>query len=77
LVKLKVPECLTPGLAYDRDEQTLGICAVGAIVSGPFDEQLAISVAVPATRFYGNEQVLGQTLLECCKAVEVDLSDAA
>ncbi len=64
------------GFAYDREEQTLGICAVGAIVSDPFDGQLAISVAVPTTRFYGNEQVLGQTLLECCKAVDADLSDA-
>lgn len=63
------------GLAYDKEEQTLGICAVGAVITDPFDGQLAISVAVPATRFYGNEQVLGQTLLECCIAVETDLSD--
>lgn len=63
-------------LAYDKEEQTLGICAIGAIITDPFDGQLAISVAVPATRFYGNERILGQALLDCCNAVETDLSDA-
>lgn len=65
------------GVAFDREEQTLGICAVGAVVSDPYDELLSISVAVPAHRFYGNEALLEKALLECCQAVESDLSEAA
>jgi DNA-binding IclR family transcriptional regulator len=64
------------GIAYDREEQSDGICAVGAVVTDPFDGQLAISVAVPSTRFYGNESQLSKALLQCCKKVEADLNVA-
>ena len=63
------------GVAYDREEQTLGICAVGAVVTDPLGGQMAISVAVPATRFYGNEPELAKALLACCRDIEGDLSE--
>jgi DNA-binding IclR family transcriptional regulator len=51
------------GVAYDREEQTEGICAVGAALSGVTDELVAVSVPVPAQRFYGRETELAQALL--------------
>jgi DNA-binding IclR family transcriptional regulator len=50
------------GVAYDREEQTDGVCAVGAALR--VDEELvAVSVPVPAQRFYGREEVLARALL--------------
>jgi len=63
------------GVAYDREEQTLGICAVGASVTDPLGEQMAISVAVPATRFYGNEPELVQALSTARENIESDLKE--
>ncbi len=40
------------GIAYDREEQSEGICAVGAVLRGIGDEQVAVSVPVPSQRFY-------------------------
>ncbi|WP_204807454.1 IclR family transcriptional regulator [Mycobacterium riyadhense] len=50
-------------VAYDREEQTEGICAVGAVLQGVGSQLVAISVPVPAQRFYGHEGELAQTLL--------------
>ena len=51
------------GVAYDREEQTEGICAVGAVLSGPAEQLVAVSVPVPAQRFYGREAELTRALL--------------
>lgn len=51
------------GLAYDREEQTEGICAVGAVLHRVSEEMVAVSVPVPAQRFYRREAELAQTLL--------------
>jgi DNA-binding IclR family transcriptional regulator len=56
------------GVAYDREEHTLGICAVGAVVNDPYGAVASISVPVPAQRFVGNESGLAQVLLEVCSA---------
>jgi DNA-binding IclR family transcriptional regulator len=58
------------GCAYDREEHTLGICAVGAVLNDPFGRRIAISVPVPATRFYGHEEKLTNVLLKYCRQVE-------
>jgi DNA-binding IclR family transcriptional regulator len=50
------------GVAYDREEQTEGICAVGAALQGVSDQLIAVSVPVPAQRFYGREADLAQAL---------------
>lgn len=50
------------GIAYDREEQTEGICAVGAVLHGVSDVLVAVSVPVPAQRFYGREAELAQVL---------------
>jgi DNA-binding IclR family transcriptional regulator len=51
------------GVAYDREEQTEGICAVGAVLQGVSDQLVAVSVPVPAQRFYGREEELAQALV--------------
>ncbi len=51
------------GVAYDREEQTEGICAVGAVLTGVSGQMAAVSVPVPAQRFYGREAELAQALL--------------
>jgi DNA-binding IclR family transcriptional regulator len=50
------------GVAYDREEQTEGICAVGAVLKGVSDEMVAVSVPVPAQRFYRREAELEAAL---------------
>ncbi|ETW26600.1 IclR family transcriptional regulator [Mycobacterium gastri] len=50
------------GIAYDREEQTDGICAVGTVLHGVTDQLVAVSVPVPAQRFYGREEELAQAL---------------
>lgn len=50
------------GVAYDREEQTDGICAVGKVLHGVTEQPVAVSVPVPAQRFYGREEELAQAL---------------
>lgn len=61
------------GLALDREEQTEGICAIGAAIRDPGGRLLALSVPVPSVRFYGNEQKLGKAVLEYCRLIETAL----
>lgn len=62
------------GVAFDLEEHTLGVCAVGAYVSDSTEGRLAISVPVPTARFYGNESRLKSELLACCDEVEAMLT---
>lgn len=61
------------GIAYDREEHTVGICAVGAVVCDPYGPVAAISVPVPTQRFAGNESELARVLLETCRACSIEL----
>jgi DNA-binding IclR family transcriptional regulator len=61
------------GVAYDREEHTLGICAVGAVVRDPYGPVAAISVPVPTQRFAGNEAELARVLLESCRECSIEL----
>lgn len=51
------------GLAYDREEHTLGICAVGTAVPGGAAALAAITIVAPTTRFVGQEERFGACLL--------------
>lgn len=44
------------GVAFDREEHSEGICAVGAAIRDAGGPVAALSVPVPATRFAGSEQ---------------------
>ena len=57
------------GVAFDREEHTLGICAVGAVVHAPMDTIAAITIPVPSIRFYGNEEKLVTSLVQACRTI--------
>ncbi len=52
----------TAGVAFDREEHTEGICAVGASVSDASGPVAAVSVPVPSQRFAGREAELAQAV---------------
>jgi DNA-binding IclR family transcriptional regulator len=62
------------GVAYDREEHTLGICAVGVALDDPFGSALAISVPVPSQRFNQQHALIAERLLATKRAMQVDLS---
>jgi DNA-binding IclR family transcriptional regulator len=58
------------GVGYDREEHTIGICAVGTTVVDGEDRLAAVTIVLPARRFYGNEQHLAGALLRTCDKIE-------
>jgi DNA-binding IclR family transcriptional regulator len=54
-------------IAFDREEYTTGICAIGTVVNEALKGSIAISVPVPAQRFYGQEERIAQALLEAIR----------
>ena len=62
------------GIAFDREEHTLGICAIGAAFWDPLGTLAAISIPVPSIRFYGNEQLLVEALLRNCEKIKAYLA---
>lgn len=52
------------GVAYDREEHTVGICAVGAVVFDPFGPVGAITIPLPTSRFIGREEMLATQVAE-------------
>lgn len=57
-------------VAFDREEHTIGICAVGVAVHDPMGRSAAITIPVPSIRFYGNEERLAAALLRICDLIE-------
>jgi DNA-binding IclR family transcriptional regulator len=57
------------GLAYDLDEHTPGISAVGAGFADATGELHAISVPVPSTRFAGKRAVVEEALAATIAAI--------
>ena len=51
------------GVALDREEHTVGICAVGVFLQDPVGDNLAVSVPVPTPRFHGREGQITERLL--------------
>jgi DNA-binding IclR family transcriptional regulator len=51
------------GIGYDREEHTVGICAVGVAIAPLNAPVAAISVPMPSQRFYGNEKAIAAALL--------------
>jgi len=61
------------GVAYDREEHTEGICAVGAVVRDAYGIAGAVSIPVPASRFSEREGALVSALHEAVAAAEAAL----
>ncbi len=49
------------GIAFDREELSVGLCAIGSFMKIG-NEILAVSIPVPASRFYGQEDHLSRSL---------------
>jgi len=64
------------GVAYDREEHTIGICAVGAVVVDPGGTRVAVTIPLPSQRFYGNERKLAEALVATCDEITRALGSA-
>jgi DNA-binding IclR family transcriptional regulator len=64
-LRRELTEIKRNGLAFDREEHSLGICAVGAVLPSIYGDVLAVSIPVPTQRFTGEEERLGSALIEC------------
>ena len=65
------------GVAFDREEHTLGICAVGVALHDPLGNPVAISVPVPSQRFREQQTLIAERLLATKRAMQADWSAAA
>lgn len=60
------------GLAHDRQETTLGVCAAAITVREPSGVPIAMSVAVPAVRYHNLEREIDHAL----RQVQLDMAHA-
>lgn len=65
------------GIAFDREEHTLGVCAVGVALHDPLGNAVAISVPVPIQRFPDRQNMIAERLLATKRALESRMSSAA
>lgn len=64
------------GVAYDREEHTLGICAAGVALHDFHGNPVAISVPVPSQRFKDQQKDIADRLLRTKAALEVHINAA-
>lgn len=65
------------GVAYDREEHTLGISAAGVALRDPLGNAVAISVPVPSQRFREREAAITERLAATKRAMEARMNSAA
>ena len=65
------------GVAYDREEHTLGICAAGVALNDSLGNPVAISVPVPAARFQQERAAIAERLLATKQAMQAQMGQAA
>lgn len=53
------------GIAFDREEHSIGICAAGTALRAGQGDLIAVTIAVPTQRFTEIEPQLGDLLLDC------------
>jgi DNA-binding IclR family transcriptional regulator len=58
------------GVAFDREEHTLGICAAGVALRDLLGNYVAISVPVPAPRFYEHQTLIAERLLATKRSLQ-------
>jgi DNA-binding IclR family transcriptional regulator len=71
----ELAEVRSTGLAWDREENDIGICAVGTAIKSSLGLPAAVTVPVPASRFAGREEELGRHLLAVRRRIERRLAD--
>ena len=65
------------GVAFDREEHTLGICAAGVALQDPLGNSVAISVPVPTHRFEARQTFIAEKLLATKYELEHRMKSAA
>ncbi len=65
------------GVAYDREEHTLGICAVGVALQDPLGNAVAISVPVPSQRFADRQALIAERLVSAKTALEAHMRSSS
>jgi DNA-binding IclR family transcriptional regulator len=65
------------GVAYDREEHTIGICAVGVALHDRLGNAVAISVPVPSQRFQNRQALIAERLIITKHALENRMNSAA
>lgn len=73
----QVAEIRATGVSYDREEHTMGICAAGRVIPTPDGGFAAVSIPLPAQRFYGNERHLAEALGDACQVMQAALATQA
>ena len=58
------------GVSFDREENSLGICAVSVAIRSPAGELAAISIPVPTQRFKETEVELSRALIVHCDRLQ-------
>lgn len=69
----ELAEVRRTGVAFDREEHDLRVCAVGAAVFDALGARVAITIAVPSDRFYDKEQELANAVSDAAKRASVAL----
>ncbi|WP_052572572.1 IclR family transcriptional regulator [Holophaga foetida] len=57
-------------VAFDREENIVGICSLGVAMEGYEGEMAAVSVLVPTRRFKANQEALAKAILNCCESFQ-------
>lgn len=65
------------GIAFDREEHTVGICAAGVALQDTLGNAVAISVPVPSQRFTDRQALIAERLLATKRAMETHINSAA
>lgn len=65
------------GVAFDREEHTLGICAAGVALQDPLGNSVAISVPVPIHRFQNRQSLIAEKLLAAKHDLESRMKSTA
>jgi DNA-binding IclR family transcriptional regulator len=72
----ELEEVRLTGIAYDREENSQGICAIATAVQTPGGETASISVVLPAARCCGEEKQIVASLLKTRDELQAVLDGA-
>ena len=66
----ELEEIRSTGVAFDCEEHTQGLCAVGTVVKVPIEYPTAISIPIPSVRFAGNEEMFASAIRQTALEIE-------
>jgi DNA-binding IclR family transcriptional regulator len=63
-LEAEIKDIAKTGLAYDLEEHSVGICAIGAALRDSLGREFSLSIPVPASRFADKRQQLSRLLIK-------------